>query len=181
MKRLFVGIPFPPQLQEKLKPFYQALKETGGDFRFVSLEILHLTLSFLGDVPKENIPKIVQALQSVLAAQKKVAIEFVGAGAFPDEQRINVVWVGVKDSVLVDLIKKVNQALSIETGHEEEVPHLTIARVKSGKNKDEIQNVLQKFKDTNFGSFVAEKVVLYESELTKEGPMYTIVREFLLV
>ncbi|MBI4152876.1 RNA 2',3'-cyclic phosphodiesterase [Candidatus Woesearchaeota archaeon] len=181
MKRLFVGISLPEEVKEKIAIFSKAVKETEGEFRFVSAENLHITLSFVGDVEEGNIIFIVEKLISALAHHETIKIAVVGSGVFPAVERINVVWVGLKNGALTDLIKKINATLSINAGHEEETPHVTIARVKSGKNKQKIREVVEQFKQFDFGTFVADKITLYESELTSAGPVYHIVKEVELV
>ncbi len=62
----------------------------------------------------------------------------------------------------------------------EKVPHVTLARVKSGKNKEKLLAFLEKHKDAELGSLRVEKVVLYASELRPQGPVHTAVKEFRL-
>ncbi|MBS3169324.1 RNA 2',3'-cyclic phosphodiesterase [Candidatus Woesearchaeota archaeon] len=181
MKRLFVGISLPGDVKEKIAVFSHKVKETEGEFRFVSAENLHITLSFWGDVEEGNISFVVEKLTSVLAHHGTVKIDAIGGGVFPTAGRINVVWVGLKNGALTDLIKKINATLSINAGHEEETPHVTIARVKSGKNKEKIREVVERFKHFDFGTFVADRITLYESKLTSAGPVYHIVKEVGLV
>lgn len=184
MKRLFMGIPLGESVKEQINLFSKELADTGGDFRFVSPQNLHLTLSFLGDIEERKIPLLVEKLSSLLAKQEKLKIKIFGVGVFPGGKRINVIWLGLRNGVqskeLIDFMKKINQTLAIRNRHEEEIPHLTIARVKSGKNKEKISEIVKKFAAVSFGSFVADKIILYESELTPEGPVYKVVGEFLL-
>ena len=181
MKRLFVGIPLPEVLYSRLEEFYRDLKETEGYFRFVSVENLHLTLSFLGDVEEDQVSGVVEKIKLALSKQTKIPIKLVGAGCFPNEERINVIWVGIQGGVLIDVIKKVNSCLSVKTEHEEEIAHMTIARVKSVKYRGRIREVVERFERVDFGSFIADRVFLYESELEPEGPIYTIVEKFELL
>ena len=76
-------------------------------------------------------------------------------------------------------MKKITTKLDyIRKDVHEEVPHLTIARMKSGRNKEQLKEALQQVEHREFGSMIVEKIILYESELTPEGPVYTIVGEF---
>ncbi|MBI4151847.1 RNA 2',3'-cyclic phosphodiesterase [Candidatus Woesearchaeota archaeon] len=180
MRRFFVGIPLPEALQETIILFASQLDQTGGDFRLVQKENLHLTLSFLGNIGDREISLVLGTLSTLCKRQKKFEVSIRGIGFFPGGERINVIWIGAHNPLLVDFIQQLNAALQIETDHAEEIPHLTIARVKSGKNRETIFEFLNKVKDTHFGSFRAEKIVLYASELTPNGPIYTVMKEFLL-
>jgi 2'-5' RNA ligase len=56
-------------------------------------------------------------------------------------------------------------------------PHLTIARVKSGRNKAELLRFLEKNVKYDFGIMKAECLRLKRSELTPKGPIYSTLRE----
>jgi 2'-5' RNA ligase len=56
-------------------------------------------------------------------------------------------------------------------------PHLTIARVRSGRNKAELGNAVSKMKDLNFGKMPITCVRLKKSTLTPKGPIYTTIHE----
>ncbi|MBU0457724.1 MAG: RNA 2',3'-cyclic phosphodiesterase [Nanoarchaeota archaeon] len=180
MKRLFVAVPVSLSIKEKIKPFYKKLKETGADFNFVSLENLHFTLKFLGDVNEGKIESIKDILLKIKQEHFSISLEKIGV--FPNLERINVVWIGIKDSKLISLMKQVDELLNYirKNEHQTEIPHLTIARVKSGKNKELLQNVLAENKDLDFGEMVVDKFILYESELTSEGPVYNVLEEIML-
>lgn len=94
-------------------------------------------------------------------------------------EKINVVWIGAEGFVLPKLMNAVNERLDhIRHNEHEEVPHLTIARVKSGRGREEMKKWLNKNKDKDFGKMLVDKFFLYESELTAEGPKYKIVKSF---
>lgn len=180
MKRLFVAVPVSEEVKHNVKQVVDDLVKTGADFKLVSLEKAHFTLKFLGDVEKEKIPEIKEKLQKIAGKSKKLEITVKGVGVFPSLEKINVVWIGLEDSSLLSLTKGVNKELDYinKNEHGEEVPHLTLARVKSGKNKEKVQELVKKYKDKEFSGMVVDKLILYESELTREGPVYTKLAEF---
>ena len=51
-------------------------------------------------------------------------------------------------------------------------PHLTIGRLRDSRAKKKLRNVLEQIR-TEPGSFKAEKITFYKSELMPEGPVYT--------
>ena len=179
MKRLFVAVPVSDDITEKIRPVIEKLKETGADLKFVSH--FHFTLKFLGDVNEKNIQEIEEKLAEIAKKTKAFPICVKSTGVFPSLEKINVVWIGVQDSQFSELMKKITTKLDyIRKDVHEEVPHLTIARMKSGRNKEQLKEALQQVEHREFGSMIVEKIILYESELTPEGPVYTIVGEFLL-
>ena len=57
-------------------------------------------------------------------------------------------------------------------------PHLTIARVKSGRNKAELASCLTENADYEFGMINAACLRLKKSQLTPRGPIYSTLKEF---
>jgi len=177
MKRLFVAVPISREIKEKIISLIQKLRNTEADLKSVSLENLHFTLKFLGKVEEDKIPEIVAKVMEI--PSKPFSISLQGMGVFPSLERIKVVWAGINGPELISLIKKINQSLNyIRRGEHEESPHLTLARVKSGKNEEKLQRLVEKYKNTLFGEMRVEKMILYESELGKAGPKYTKIKEF---
>ena len=164
-----------------MKQLYAELVKKGVDLKLVKMENLHFTLKFLGNISEERISVIEESITAALLGQKSFSLSLRGMGTFSNKDRITVVWIGVVDSPLALLMKKISQKLEFERKKEgEDAPHLTIARVKSGKNPQWLKEIISEYKFKEFGTMVVEKVVLYESELGKEGAKYRVVREFSL-
>ncbi len=180
MKRLFVGIPVSEQVRSNLKLFVEKLTATGAELNLVSLENLHFTIKFLGQVDEDKIEEINEKLNAVIKNKLKFRVQLKEVGVFPSWQMINVIWIGTDSRELISIIKETNKALE-EIRTEElstAVAHLTVARVKSRKNKEKLEEVLQKFKHENFGEMIFDRLILYESKLTPKGPIYKVVKEF---
>ncbi|MBI4981055.1 RNA 2',3'-cyclic phosphodiesterase [Candidatus Woesearchaeota archaeon] len=176
MKRLFVGIPLPEEVKAKLKPALNALTETG--VKAVPADNLHLTIKFLGDVEENKIQEICSKLE-ILAKYKPFLIKLKKINTFGEKQ-IRVIWVGLESNEMVLLMKRANESLNYirMDGHQEEIPHLTLARVNKVKDNEELLNILKKYEKVELGEVLVDKFYLYESELTPEGPVYGIVKEF---
>jgi len=50
--------------------------------------------------------------------------------------------------------------------------HLTIARIKSIENSAAIRFIQEQYSGFSFGSSAIDRIVLFESILTQEGPVY---------
>ncbi len=174
MKRLFIGVPVSDEVKLKAKELIGKLKETGADLNLVSDENLHFTLHFFGDVYEEDIKEIESKLNTLISKEKSFEISLKKLGVFPNLSRINVIWIGVEGNLL-QLIEKV---ANLFENKETPVAHLTVARVKSAKNKDKLQMLIKEEENANFGEMRVEKVVLYESVLSVQGSVYKVVREF---
>ncbi|OGW27951.1 MAG: 2'-5' RNA ligase, partial [Nitrospinae bacterium RIFCSPLOWO2_12_FULL_47_7] len=142
----------------------------------------HLTLKFLGNVNSDRIPVIKERLKVALASVPRFLTSVGGVGVFPAPERPRVLWVGLENtSSLADLQKKVDVALE-QVGFKPETKifsaHLTLGRIKSGQTV--LQNALEKTQKIESGPFEISAVTLYESQLTREGSIYTVLEEFKL-
>ena len=174
-KRLFVAIKLPEELRSKAHSLVGELPDEG--IKGVEKENIHLTLKFLGDVPENKMPDIAERLGRIRF--KSFSCIVSGVGVFPDPDYIRVVWAGIKCDEMPELAAEVEKALE-GIGKKESRPfssHVTIARVKRKINAKEF---LEKHKDDNFGEFSVSEFVLMQSELGREGPVYTEIKRFTL-
>lgn len=180
MSRLFVGVPVSEEIRERILPLINSLGKVGADLNLVPLHNLHFTVKFLGETDKTA--EIREKLAKIVSAQKSFTISLKQVGVFPSLERINVIWVGTEGENFIPLMKETEKELNYIRKNEfaTEVPHLTIARVRSGRKKWELQEWVKSNKNTDFGEMEVKKVVLYESELMPEGPVYIVVEEFKL-
>ena len=125
--------------------------------------------------------KLKKFLQTV--KEKAFEISIKGLGVFPTEDYIKVIWLGVEknQNIFLNLIKKINKNLDkIRKEKKELNTHLTIARVRSAKNKNELKAAVQDLKETETGTMQVKSLKFISSELTTEGPKYTELAEFKL-
>ena len=157
-----------------------SLVSLGGDLKPVERENIHLTLKFLGDVSVTKLEEIKSALAQVTFPP--FSLEIKGAGAFPNLKRMNVIWVGVGEGwSQVELIFEQTEKLLHQLGFSCETrpfsPHITVARVKSGRKRDEIAAFLGHLTDERFGTFPVRSVRLKQSVLSPSGPKYSTLYE----
>lgn len=175
--RLFLGIPVSEEVRQKAAEVAIAVRNTNADT--VLVKDFHFTLAFLGNVDDRNIPAIIEKIKTI--QQYSFWIKLHGVGVFPDFDNFRVIWIGVKDSALNELMRKINIILSdINANSRDEVPHLTIARVKSEKNKEKLQALLNTVKNKDCGTMIINSFFLYESTLTPQGPIYNVIHQFSL-
>lgn len=180
-KRLFIALPLPPEVREPVGKIQKELKKIEGGFKLVNLDQLHLTLKFLGNVTEEKIKKLCWFLEKINWG-RKFKIKIKGLSAFPSENYVRVIWLGLENKEkLFELHKKINASLSkLFSAEKVFSPHLTLSRVRFIKKKEELSNFLKKFKEVSLGEIEVNKVVLYESILKKEGPVYFKLKEIRL-
>jgi len=175
-----VDIPF----SQKINELSNQIKNSGIHVKLVEPENIHITLKFLGDVDEELIEKIEESIKKSIKDTSSFEINLAGTGVFPNLGYIKIIWIGIQDNgELRKIADNIDEQLS-KLGFEKErrpfSPHLTIARVKSAKNKEKLIEIINKYHETEFTKIKVESVKLKKSELTPKGPIYTIIREIKL-
>jgi 2'-5' RNA ligase len=165
----------------KLKQFENEIKNTGANVKLVEPENIHITLKFLGDTNEDLTDQIEEIIKNAVKGKDPFEIQLKGAGVFPNQNYIKVMWIGIKNGEKIGKItKKIDEKIS-EFGFGREKrgfsAHLTIARVKSAKNKEKLLQVIEKYRDIEFGIFKVNSIKLKKSELTPKGPIYTTLKE----
>ncbi len=52
------------------------------------------------------------------------------------------------------------------------IPHLTIGRVRTARNKEELISKVEELKDVEIGKMTVSSIILYKSKLSPKGPVY---------
>jgi 2'-5' RNA ligase len=183
--RSFLAIELPATVQAKIGKIEEAAKATSADVRWVSPGKIHLTLKFFGNIEESKIDSIAAAIQGPIGAAKPFHLSVRGTGAFPNLRNPRVIWIGLVDGEggLAALQKEVESSLE-KIGFEPEDrpfrPHLTLGRVKSNRGKEDLIRSVEKYREEEIGTFQVERVVLFKSDLTPTGPIYTSLREIKL-
>ncbi len=181
--RSFISIDLEDQrILSEVDSVLSSLLSIGADLKPVERENIHATLKFLGNVETAKLSQVKTALDE--ADFSKFALEVKGAGAFPSLGRINVIWIGLGEgwSQVQLIYEQIEKSLS-ELGFRREArgfsPHMTIARVRSGRKRDEMANFVHRLSDKAFGTFTVDRVRLKQSVLSSPGPKYSTLHEVL--
>lgn len=180
--RAFIAIDVPDgPVKEKILEFQRTVLRTGADLKPVEPENIHITLRFLGDTRIARIEDIKAELNKIQFTPFVITLE--GVGVFPDYKHINVVWVGIKEGNigLVDLYGKINHALeslSIPLDRRGLSPHITVNRVRSGRNREILAKTIVELEGLTFGGFNVNSFDLKQSILTPKGPIYQSLHKY---
>jgi len=180
--RAFISVDIEPD--QTLVAQLRELANSRADLKVVRPGLLHVTLKFLGDAEESLVDDIGRRMSDSAKGVDPFQIRLAGMGAFPSMSNIRVIWVGIKDGPpLGELARRLDSSL-VDLGFERDkkgfVPHLTLARARSGRNMGEAQEILRRNAATDFGSYLVDKILLKKSVLGPQGPTYTVVRETLL-
>lgn len=182
--RLFAGIRVPP-----LPAFLEARTTliTRADTLALTLRAtdpldLHLTLFFLGMVPKERIGAIKAALAEVALRRSRFSLTATNVGAFPQVNPAKVVWAGLARSSEILELASAAEAACTELGFEREpkpfAPHITLARLKPPADAREL---IRDLSTRKFGEFAVTELLLYESKGGTSAPRYHPLAAFPLI
>lgn len=163
MSRLFLAIEIPAELRKKI---FKELVKPLAKLKTVKEENLHITLCFIGEADEAQVVKKLEGLSfEPFRARLHEVGEFSG----------RVAWLGVQAEEAEKLAGDINAKLGIkdEQGFN---GHLTLAR---GKEKVNFYEEFAKIKKAPFDErFIVGRIILFRSELAKEGPTYSKAKEF---
>jgi len=176
--RAFIAVEVTPG-QEALQAWERA-RNTGADLKLVDPRQTHITLQFLGDIDEAQVGSIGSAMDAATSGVGPFTVALKGLGVFPKPSYIKVLWMGMEGAEpLVDISKRLSEGLA-PLGFRPDKPfspHLTIARLRSGRKSKEVATLVESHGDTAFGEFTVDRIVLKKSVLTPKGPIYSDVRE----
>ena len=155
--------------------------QTGADLKPVEPGNIHMTIRFLGDITLDMANKVYAEMQKTLF--KPFLVQLTGLGVFPSLSFPRVLWVGIAHGTdqLQNIFNQIEprlQNLGFSPDHNGFSPHLTIARVRSARNKQLLADFVTKNARHDFGSFEIKCLRLKRSELTPKGPIYTTLKEY---
>ncbi len=171
MVRAFTAVPIPEQISQKLS---QTAKQINAG-RPVKPEKMHITLEFFDHLNPEEREKVEEALNQINL--EPFEIEVKGLGVFPSKNYIRVMWADVKSEKIFELNRHASQH-SVKSDNDHEFrPHITLLRVDNVRKGDKkrLHQALEDYHDTSFGTFNAEEVNLYRSDLKPSGSKYSVL------
>ena len=178
--RAFIAIDIPVEISDALGRLSQQLDQfvPAQAVRWVQPADMHLTLNFLGDeVTAVHMTQISQLLDQLAPETKPFTLRLDKLGCFPKPLAPRVIWAGLAGEIRAVHQFKTKLDAGLEPlGWPPErrnfSPHLTLGRV---KNTPAVAQAGLPFETPlESKSFQATAVRLYQSELTRQGPQYTV-------
>jgi 2'-5' RNA ligase len=182
--RAFLAMDPPPEVLRRIVDIQEVLKKTlRGPISWVRPEGIHLTLKFFGDMAAEDLQPISEVVSGQAAGMRPLHLNIKGLGVFPGIRRPRVLWLGVGGEVarLIALQGVLDQGFETCGIKKEERPfraHLTLARIKSPQGLSGLDKVLEEKEAESAGPFEAKGLILFKSDLTPKGAIYTVLADF---
>ena len=175
MIRLFAALEIPPEAGADLARRQQGIEGA----RWRPLEVLHITLRFVGEIAEDVAADLDGELSAITAPPFEVVLK--GVGSFGEGRDIRAVWAGVAENAALRSLAGKCETAARRAGLKPEKkpyrPHVTLAYLKRADRGDVARwvaehNLLQSppIRMTWFG--------LWSSTLHPQGSRYDLQREY---
>jgi 2'-5' RNA ligase len=187
--RTFVAVEVSGEVKSRAANLIDKLKTSGIKASWTKPDSMHLTLKFLGDTPETLLAEVCRAVQKASASVACFDLHFGGAGAFPNSQRPQTLWLGVQRGLeeVTALQQSVDESL-FQLRYPKErrrfTPHLTLGRCRGGSPEQfaDLRRIIEENTAFNAGVSIIEEVVVFESMLERgPEPVYEVLSRTELV
>lgn len=184
MIRVFLALDISKEVQKKLGELIQTLRFQTKGVKWVEPQNFHVTLKFFGDIDEtKQLPLIEKTIENRIGSLKPTPLTCAGIGAFPQWHTPKVIWAGLngESEALIHFQNELEsdfEGMGFPKEEREFKMHLTLGRVRFKPRESGWIHTLENLKEKEFGQTVVDHVTLYKSQLTKEGAIYTAVKEF---
>jgi 2'-5' RNA ligase len=182
MKRLFIAVKVNPE--GELLRMISSLKALLGaeNIKWVDTANIHLTLEFLGDTDEKRIRILGNMLKEKCTGFGPFDFVLAGLGVFKNFRDPRVIWIGIQSpeklAILNNIISEGLKSSGFRIEERRFKPHLTLGRVKSCKDTENLKSVLEKYRDQQFQVVHVNEIILFESILSQTGPIYKSLGNF---
>ena len=181
--RLFVAAEISDEIRHECKKMIDSLNESGADLKTVRPENLHVTMKFLGDVREDYVKRVSDTLKQFSGDFQPLRAGFSVMGYFGGTRFPRVIWVGISEGreIISEMAGDLNKRLSwIRKDDRKPRPHLTLARVRTTRNTEKLLDTIRLLRDVKLGELNVNEIVLKQSILKPDGPVYKDIEVFRL-
>lgn len=177
MKRVFIAIDIKisSELHNRIKSYRDMLRHE--KIRWVEPANMHLTLAFLGEMDEDQVRKAGTIMKEIVADYSSFPIDFAETGVFRSINHPRVIWIGLKAPDILyemreNLCRKLREA-DLYRDEKKFSPHITLGRMKYISNRDLLSDITGPGQNNKIPSQTIREVILFESILKPEGPVYS--------
>ncbi len=186
--RVFIAIDINEKIRAALRDLQQQMRRKAdvkkGDVKWVNPENIHLTLKFLGEIKDAKVVEVCSIVKDVAGRHKSFELDIESLGYFGGRSA-RVLWVGTGEGGdnLCELQKDLEKQLALAGWPEEQrdfAGHLTVCRIRKSAVGTKLAQISEDYKGFNLGTISADSVLVYQSQLTPTGPIYTVLGSYRL-
>jgi len=162
--RLFVAVVPPRPVLLELRAALTTLPHTDGNLRWHHPESWHITLAFLGEVPRESLPELTERLSRVASRATPMELSVAGGGHFDSQ----VLWAGVqgdRDRLgrLSETVAAAARRCRLKVDDRPYRPHVTLARVRGEEPRTDLQPYVDRMAAFRTPRWLVKEMELFES------------------
>ncbi len=177
--RIFVAINLPYEIKKELFSYSEKWNELPA--KWTAKDNLHITLEFLGALTDEEIGEVCVIVKQVSERHKSFSLNLnqVLYGP-PKKMPPKMVWAeGKKSKELTELRQDLENSLTEKVAFVPEnrtfAPHITLARISAWGFKAIEPEERPEINENIDLAFTVESIEVMESEMHRDGPVYTIL------
>lgn len=178
--RVFAALPVAPEVVGELERIIHILKKEYRGLKTVRPEGLHLTLQFFGELSEAQVARLAAAMDELGAAGLPISAGLNGCGQFPPRGTPRVIWCGIGPGAAEIIAFRERfcevterHGFPLEPKDRRFIPHLTLAR----NSTERVREGFVESIPVPASVFKLERLVLYQSVLSREGASYRVLKE----
>ncbi|RPJ94689.1 RNA 2',3'-cyclic phosphodiesterase [Rummeliibacillus sp. TYF005] len=183
-KHYFWAVQLPDDIKQSIQDKLQSLKQNFAFKRWVHKSDYHITLAFLGAMDEQKQHTIINLVGNSIKEEKAFNLTIQGINIFGNPKSPRIFWGAVQHEDALFKLQSIIQQSCCDAGFILDSrpynPHITLAK-RWGGDQEFNSAFLEKnnpFHDNSL-SFIADRIVLYQTNLDKE-PKYEPVKTFML-
>jgi len=178
--RLFIALNLPKKERERIYRAARPLREEDMPVRWLEPGHFHVTLKFLGEVRRERLAEVEEAIQRVAQSTAAFKTKYAEFGAFPTIRRPRVIWLGVGATPELRCLKQDLEWTLGDLGFEAETrafhPHLTLGRANDRNGAGAFRGLDELIAGLVFkGDVNVNTLDLMRSHISREGSTYSLL------
>ena len=186
--RCFIAIDIKEQIRAALGDLQREIARQAdikrAEVKWVRPEAMHLTLKFLGEIGDTQAVDVCNLVGDVVSQHQNFELEVQQVGFFGGRSA-RVLWVGAGRDCAA--LRQLQQDLEERLGAAGWPPearkftgHLTLCRVRNARAGARLAQMTGQYEDFRVGTMWADAVSVYQSQLTRQGPIYTVLGKYRL-
>jgi 2'-5' RNA ligase len=182
--RLFIAIDIDQTIQAALAELQNNIRTDArvekGEAAWVKPHLMHLTIKFLGEIEDSRAPEVGRIVEHIAARHKAFSVDVANVGTFGRPAKVLWVGIGEKSREITELQKDMEERFAQAGWPREEREfsgHLTLCRIKSFKAAKRISQTANQYAKVPLGLQEIDAICVYKSQLTPEGPVYTLLQK----
>lgn len=180
-RRLFLAVPLDEESRKVFRQFRNEMEAVAEGARWVPENNLHLTLLFLGSLAEELMPVLAAELEKLSMETAAFDLEFDHYEIRYKRSQPLMIWARYLEkkafsSLAITAHRLLSEWVPLPPPHSRQIPHVTLARIKSSKRKWPLPAELPRPQKLR-----VNELLLYESVLGAADPVYIPLHRFPLL